>query len=121
MINPLNLTGKTILVTGASSGIGRETALLLSQLGARLLLLGRNKGELDKTAGMLEGSGHQIQVCDLSDVDGIPCWMKEVSASFGQLDGLVHSAGIQITKPLKIMNCQDIENIMRINVTAAFG
>lgn len=121
MINPLNLTGKTILVTGASSGIGRETALLLSQLGARLLLLGRNKGELDKTAGMLEGSGHQIQVYDLSDVDGIPRWMKEISANFGQLDGLVHSAGIQITKPLKIMNCQDVENLMRINVTAAFG
>lgn len=119
MINPMELKDRTVLVTGASSGIGRETAILLSQLGAHLILVGRNSEQLDKTLSLLEGSAHQSYVFDLSVVDEIPRWMKEVTSASGPLHGLVHSAGVQFTRPLRIVSSEVIEELMRINVTAA--
>ncbi len=119
MINPMELKDRTILVTGASSGIGRETAILLSELGARLFLVGRNSEQLDKTLSSLEGSAHQIYAFDLSVVDEIPRWMKEVTSANGPLHGLVHSAGVQFTRPLRIMSSESIEELMSVNVTAA--
>jgi len=119
MINPMDLTDRTILVTGASSGIGRETAILLSQLGARLILVGRNREQLEKTLLVLDGTAHQVSVFDLSDVDEIPRWMKEVSSANGPLDALVHSAGVQFTRPLRIISFECIDALMSINVSAA--
>jgi len=58
MINLIDLTGKTIIVTGASSGIGRETAILLSKLGAKLIIIARNKERLRDTINSLDGEGH---------------------------------------------------------------
>lgn len=120
MINPMELIDRTILVTGASSGIGRETAILLSQLGARLILVGRNSEQLSKTLSSLEGTAHKVYAFDLSNVDEIPRWMKEVTSACGPLHGLVHSAGVQQTKPLRILTCSDINEVMNINVTASF-
>lgn len=119
MINPMDLKDRTILVTGASSGIGRETAILLSQLGAHLILVGRNLEQLSKTLFSLEGTAHQVYAFDLSAVDEIPRWMKEVISASGPLYGLVHSAGVQFTRPLRIMSSESIEELMRINVTAS--
>ena len=67
MINPMALEGRTVLVTGASSGIGRETAALLSRLGARLVLAGRDEGRLAETLAMLEGGGHATAPFDLPE------------------------------------------------------
>ncbi|NTU50556.1 MAG: SDR family oxidoreductase [Desulfobulbaceae bacterium] len=119
MINPMDLVDRTILVTGASSGIGRETAILLSQLGARLILVGRSSEQLCKTLSSLEGTAHQVYAFDLSNVDEIHRWMKEVTSAIGPLHGLVHSAGVQFTRPLRIVSSQGIEELMRLNVTAA--
>ena len=58
MINPMELTGRRIMVTGASSGIGRETAILLSNLGAQVVLLGRDEQRLAETKDNLSGEGH---------------------------------------------------------------
>lgn len=121
MINPMELENRTILVTGASSGIGRETAILLSQLGARLILVGRRPEQLESTLALLEGASHQLHVFDLLDVDDIPRWMKEITRASGPLHGLVHSAGVQITKPLRMLTSSDIDKVMKINVTASFG
>lgn len=121
MINPMELDKRVILVTGASSGIGRDVSILLSQLGARLILVGRNSEQLEKTHFLLEGSAHLVQTFDLSATDDIPRWMKEISSETGPLNGLVHSAGIQITKPLRILTSSDIDGVMRINVNASFG
>ncbi len=115
----MELIDRTILVTGASSGIGRETAILLSQLGAHLILVGRNSEQLEKTHELLEGTAHQVYAFDLSNVDEIPRWMKEITSASGPLHGLVHSAGVQFTRPLRIVSSEGIEEIMRINVTAA--
>jgi len=119
MINPMQLENLTILVTGASSGIGRETAVLLSKLGASLILVGRNEEQLIKTRSLLDGTLHRISAFDLSNYDEIPHWIKEISSVAGPLHGLVHSAGVQFTRPLRIMSSESIEELMRVNVTAA--
>jgi NAD(P)-dependent dehydrogenase (short-subunit alcohol dehydrogenase family) len=121
MINPMDLSGRTVLVTGASSGIGREIAILLSQLGGRVVLTGRSEERLKETAGMMEGSGHREEPFDLSDVDAIPGWMKKVAAGTGPLHGVVHSAGLQITKPLRMITRDSFEEKMRVNAGAAVG
>ena len=120
MINPMDMTNRTILVTGASSGIGREISVLLSQLGARLILVGRNSSALDKTLSMLEGKGHFSEAYDLAaDIDDIPRWMKIITQKSGLLHGLVHSAGMQFTRPLRITTGESMDELMRINATAA--
>ena len=119
MLNPLDMTGKTILVTGASSGIGRATAVLLSQLGARVILVARSADNLEQTYQLLSGSGHAIEAYDLAEYEHIPTWIRAVVSRHGGLDGLVHSAGIQITAPLKVLDARRVEQLWRINVSAS--
>lgn len=119
MPNPLSLSGRTILVTGASSGIGRQTAIQLSQLGARIVLVGRSPERLQETAERLRGDGHPIQPRDLSDVDALPKWLKELCKEIGPLNGLVHSAGVHLMKPLRFMSPQEFSDVMTVNVVAA--
>jgi NAD(P)-dependent dehydrogenase (short-subunit alcohol dehydrogenase family) len=121
MMNPMDLTGQTILVTGASSGIGRETARLISRLGARVALVGRNEERLAETLRLLEGDGHSAEPFDLFSTDEIPRWLKSISARSGPLHGMVHSAGIHKLRPLRVLNAQIVEDIMRINVAAAIS
>ena len=66
MYNPFSLSGKTILVTGASSGIGRATAIECSKMGAVVVLTGRNQERLQETLALLEGKGHSLCTCDLT-------------------------------------------------------
>lgn len=119
MLNPLDITGRTILVTGASSGIGRETAILLSKLGARVILVARSREKLDQTLAQLEGTGHVVEPFDLSQYEGIPQWMKGLTVTHGLLDGLVHSAGMQITAPLIALEAKPVEELWRLNVSAS--
>jgi NAD(P)-dependent dehydrogenase (short-subunit alcohol dehydrogenase family) len=121
MLNPLDLSGQTILVTGASSGIGRETARLISQLGAHVVLVGRNEERLAETLRLLEGDGHSAEQFDLSSADEIPRWLKRISASSGPLHGLVHSAGIIKLRPLRALTSQAVDELISINVKAALG
>lgn len=120
-MNPLALTGRCIVITGASSGIGRETARLLSQLGARVVLVGRNEDRLAETLRSLDGDGHRVEPFDLASTDEIPCWLKRVAALSGPLHGLVHSAGIHKLRPIRVLNANTVEDVMRINVGAAIG
>jgi NAD(P)-dependent dehydrogenase (short-subunit alcohol dehydrogenase family) len=117
--NPMDLTASTVLVTGASSGIGRETAILLSSLGARVVLTGRNQGRLEETAASLSGQGHRVEPFDLSRSEEISDWLRSLTAQTGPLNGLVHSAGIHITAPLRIMTPQAIEGMLKTNVLSA--
>jgi NAD(P)-dependent dehydrogenase (short-subunit alcohol dehydrogenase family) len=121
MINPLDLTGQTILVTGASSGIGRDTACLISQLGGRVVLVARNEERLAETLRLLEGDGHRVEPFDLSSTDDIPRWLKSISTSSGPLHGLVHSAGIIRLRPLRALTSQTVDDLMSVNVKAAIS
>ena len=121
MTNPMDLTGRSILVTGASSGIGRETSILLSRLGARLVLVGRNEQRLSETASRLEGTGHRAECFDLTKFEDVPPWMKRLVAELGPFHGLVHSAGVQVASPLRFLKRSDVEEVMNINFLAAVG
>ena len=66
MINPMDLTGKHVVITGASAGIGRATAVQASKLGARVSLIARNEERLKETLAMLDDEGHRYSVFDLN-------------------------------------------------------
>jgi NAD(P)-dependent dehydrogenase (short-subunit alcohol dehydrogenase family) len=121
--HPLDLSGKLVLVTGASSGIGRATAILLGQLGARVILSGRREDALRETRSQLpEPEKHPVEVRDLADIDAIPPWLKEVVARAGApLDGLVHSAGVGGLAPLRTLSKKTIDSVMTPNLFAALA
>lgn len=115
MYNPFSLEGKTILVTGASSGIGRATAIECAKLGATLMLTGRNVQNLHETLQNLEGGkGHRFIVADLSNED--EC--GELVASLPMLDGLVCNAGIGKMLPVQFYSSDVLEEVFGVNVFA---
>jgi NAD(P)-dependent dehydrogenase (short-subunit alcohol dehydrogenase family) len=117
--NPMDLSGATVLVTGASSGIGRETAILLSSLHARVVLTARNRERLEQTLSSLQGQGHRIEPFDLGRVDEIPKWVRSVAAEAGPLSGLVHAAGMQLTSPIRFVALAAIDELLRTNLVSA--
>lgn len=112
--NPFSLGGKQILVTGASSGIGKAVAIACSNMGATLYLTGRNIPRLQETLEQLMGNDHQIIPADLTkqeDIDGL------VSA-LPQLDGVVQNAGVGSRVPCKMIRAEDIETVFYPNLYA---
>lgn len=118
--NPMSLAGKTILVTGASSGIGQETAVVLSKLGAAVVLVGRSAERLAATREMLDGDGHRSELYELSNSNTSE-WMKSLVTEIGPLHGLVHSAGVYVMKPMRLLGNADIQKVMDINLTAGLA
>jgi NAD(P)-dependent dehydrogenase (short-subunit alcohol dehydrogenase family) len=117
--NPMDMKGALVLVTGASSGIGRETAILLSQLNARLVLTGRNQERLAKTLDRMEGTGHRVEPFDLENTDAIPKWIRSIVEQTGPLGGLVHCAGLHQLLPIQFLNTAKVETLMHTNLTSA--
>ena len=117
--NPFSLGGKVILVTGASSGIGRQCAIECSKAGAKVVLVGRNEERLNETNNMLYGEGHLIKKCDLTDFDSLPQLVSDIVSERGVIDGVLHCAGISTTLPLKLMNFEKIDELFRSNVYSA--
>jgi NAD(P)-dependent dehydrogenase (short-subunit alcohol dehydrogenase family) len=116
---PMDLAGSTVLVTGASSGIGRETAVLLSFLNARLILTGRNRDRLEETRSRLSGQGHRVAPFDLACTDRIPQWLGSLAAETGPLGGLVHAAGVQSVSPIRFARQAGVEQLLRANLESA--
>ena len=114
-----DLEGKTALVTGATSGIGKATAIYLSKLGARLIASGRNEERLKEVLDQLEGEGHIGRIFDLADLDAIMPWMKALCAEVGPLNGLAHCAGVQATKPIQAINSTFVMDVLTQNLGAA--
>lgn len=119
MYNPFSLKNKTILVTGASSGIGRQCAIDCSKMGAKVVLMARNEGRLNETLSQMEGAGHLVIAHDLTDFEGMPTLVKNITAQVGTLDGALHCAGISNTEPLKLINVARLEEFFRANVFSA--
>jgi len=117
MVNPMDLTGKRILVTGASSGIGKHTAILLSRLGAELVLVARNNERLQETISMLEGEKHTAVSFDLSNIDSIKDMMDKICME-KKLDGIVYSAGVAPIFPVQNINFKKMIDVMSINYFA---
>lgn len=89
MFNPFSLDGKTILVTGASSGIGRGIAVTCSKMGATVIVNGRNTSKLNETLSLMEGENNSLAVGDLTDSQAL----ARVVGLLPKLDGVVHCAG----------------------------
>ena len=111
--------GKKFLVTGASSGIGRELSIFLSNLGAFVYITARDKIRLKETFGLLSGDGHKWYSADLSISDEIVELMNSAYSDFGQLDGLIHCAGVQHTLPLQMISEDSYDKIFNINTKSA--
>ena len=115
MINPMELEGRTILITGASSGIGKESALLLSKLGARLVLVSRNSDKLNEVLEKLDGKGHCAFSFDLRNISEIEAFIKNIVSHTGPFNGFVHSAGISVMRPIKMTSYDFLHEIMTLN------
>ena len=117
--NPMSLEGRTILVTGAASGIGKATAIYLSKLGARVVASGRNSARLDETLAALEGTDHIGRLFDLADLDAIVPWLKALCAEIGPLNGIAHCAGVQATRPIQAVKPDFVMDVLTQNLGAA--
>ena len=120
LLSPFSLVGKKILITGASSGIGRSCAIELSKMGASIILVSRSEKSLDETKSLLHGDNHAVEPFNLSRGDGIFNWLREVAQKHGSIDGLIHSAGISRTMPVRAMSNELFNQIMSINLEAAY-
>jgi len=118
-MNPFSLDKKTIIVTGASSGIGAQCAIDCSRMGATVVLIGRNQERLNSTIAQLEGGNHCALVLDLTDFEQIKPKVKEIIEKVGRINGIVNCAGISNTLPMKIMEFSMMEDFFRSNVIGA--
>jgi len=114
MYNPFSLAGKTILVTGASSGIGKAIAVECSKMGATVILTARNEKRLQETVSQMQGNNHSIIIADLTEHDNIKFLIEKTPA----LDGLVNCAGLVKTLPVHFIDAGSLEEIMSVNFTA---
>ena len=114
MSNPFSLEGKTILVTGASSGIGKAAAIACSQMGAAVVVTGRNEMRLKETFYALDGTGHQMIVADLSEDTQIDLIVEQIPF----LNGIVNNAGITETCPTQFIKREKLNRVMEVNTFA---
>lgn len=114
MYNPYSLEGKTVLVTGASSGIGRATAIECSKLGANVIITARNEEKLRNTLDALEGNGHQMFLCDLNKEEDI----DNLISSLPEIQCLVNNAGYINLLPVQFINSEQFNKILTVNTVA---
>ncbi len=121
MNNPMSLKDKTIILTGAASGIGRETARVLHALEANLLLLDCNEEGLKSIKNEL-GEGVFYRVINLMEFDSIKGVLLEAKKEIGKsYTGLVHCAGIPSVLPLRALSNEQYEKVMKINTQAGLN
>jgi NAD(P)-dependent dehydrogenase (short-subunit alcohol dehydrogenase family) len=119
-MNPFSLDNKNILVTGASSGIGASCCITCAESGANLILLGRSQRKLDQTLKKLKPGNHYVLSYDLMNINGIDEVIEEPLNKFGKIHGFIHSAGINITRPLSSLRNIDYQKIFSTNVVSGF-
>lgn len=114
MYNPFSLKEKNILVTGASSGIGKAIAIECSKSGANLFITGRDKNKLSETYLQLEGKNHVMVSADLTNNDDIDTLIKDISI----IDGLVHCAGLTMNVPFQFATRDNFDKVLSVNFYA---
>jgi len=117
--NPFTLKNKTILITGASSGIGKEIAIVLSNFGANIILLARNIQRLQETKESLNNpDNHRIYSVDLLDLEKVDTVIINIKDHYNTIDGIVNCAGISSTLALRSINKKKLHDHFDINVNA---
>lgn len=111
MNNPFSLEGKTILITGAASGIGRATAIQCAGMGAKVILVDFNESGLKETSTLISREDTEYHALDLTDLDKL----TEMVSSLPKLDGVASNAGIVLSLLAKFSEAKDMERIFKIN------
>lgn len=117
MYNPYSLEGKTILVTGASSGIGKATAIEAAKLGATVVITARDTSRLQETFDMLEGQGERVHkqiIADITEESQLDSLLSEVPV----LHGLILCAGKGLTLPIQFATREKFDDIFNVNFFA---
>lgn len=118
--NGFILQNKRIIITGASSGIGRACAISCNALGASLLITGRNVDELEKTRSLLSNSENcELLAIDLTSFEEVKSKLKEATALSGPIDGVIHAAGISTTLPFRNISPEKMNDFFKVNVISA--
>lgn len=112
--NPFSLEGKTIMVTGASSGIGRSIAITCSKMGAKVIINGRNTAKLQETSSLMEDDSGIIMAGDLTDANAL----SSIVNALPKLDGLVHCAGLGQRILCKDLMSNNVDEVMNVNFKA---
>ena len=116
----MDIKGKNIIITGASSGLGAATAINLRQSGATLCLIGRDENKLKKVNGLMCSQDNLLISTDLNEFKNYKQLFNDIFDKLGKFDGLVHFAGISRMLPLKIMRVEILKDILNINLIAFF-
>lgn len=114
MNNPFSLKGKTILITGASSGIGKATSVACAKAGARVMLTARDETRLQETLSLLDGEGHNVICAELCLQEDINRLVEQIP----ELDGVFLCAGVSDTTPVKYITSEAIQRVLSINLEA---
>lgn len=112
--SPYHLHHKRILVTGASSGIGREVAIQCARMGATVILTGRDHTRLAETASLMQAGDHLSLVADLTQLDAIKTLVKQA----GAIDGVVHCAAIDGVIPARMISKAFLDRVLETNFHA---
>ena len=114
-MTPFELKGKTILVTGASSGLGKQCAITASEQGATTIITGRNAERLQDTFGKLSGTGHKMFIADLTVQADISAMVDQIP----DLNGVVYSTGISDLAPARFVKQQEVDKTFSISYNAS--
>jgi NAD(P)-dependent dehydrogenase (short-subunit alcohol dehydrogenase family) len=120
--DPFSLKDKVIVITGASSGIGRQCAISCAAQGARVVILGRDRKRLDETMSLMEHQkSHLAIIAELTDFENTEAIVKGLVADTGKADGLINCAGISTTLPVNLIKPEKIEEFLKVNVVSAIN
>ncbi|RKQ72208.1 NAD(P)-dependent dehydrogenase (short-subunit alcohol dehydrogenase family) [Litorimonas taeanensis] len=119
IMQDFNLTDTNVLITGASSGLGRAMSIACSEAGANVALVGRNKEALEHTRSLLTPNNHHCFSYDVTESALYTELFNSIESQMGKLSGFVHSAGIEKSLPLKAGSAKHYEQIFDVNTTAA--
>lgn len=118
--NPFSLKEKNIIITGASSGIGRQCAVSCSQMGARIIIIGRNQEKLQQTFSMLSPGNHILFRHDVTDYENTESVISQAVEKIGPVNGFIHCVGLELTLPVNMMKPKHYEDLFATNVISGF-
>jgi NAD(P)-dependent dehydrogenase (short-subunit alcohol dehydrogenase family) len=115
------LLDRIVLVTGASSGLGRASAVAFSEAGATVILTGRDRSRLEETKSLLAAGGHGVFAADLANADGAADLVRDAARQHGAIDGIFHAAGTFSVLPVKVTKQRHLDAAFNASVFGAFG
>ena len=118
---PDALAGASVLITGASSGLGRAAAIAVAAHGGRVIVSGRDQARLDETLASMAGEGHRAVATPLDDADQASALTIEAAAQCGGLDGIFHSAGAELVLPMRLVKQKHLDQVLGAALQGALG